>query len=287
MLLWKGSGGSSLRILGPPTLVALLLVASASAATAEILPWSDRPTFVNRVDYTLDISCSGTGLVCEALDAYTDTQLASVSGSGEVDLDLVAGTLQFLQDGTQDVGSGPQASYATLDVADLVFAEIPFVGAPATEGGVVFALANPIFDAGTPLSVGTHPISVLVSYAALADIVGPVDAYIPEIQQGPTDVLLSGELEVTALLPGGGIAYSLNDLTGTLQVSNPTTLLGEDVVVTVTADMTLNLSGNNFTPGFTPLPALGGWASAGLCGALAGLGAAMLRRRTAKTGGTR
>lgn len=275
---WKGS-----RLAPLPTLALLLLLfgANAPSAEAEVLPWSDRPTFLNRVDYTIDISCSGGGLVCAALDGYADTQFASVSGSGDLELDVAAGTLRFLQDGTQDLGSGPQPSYATLDVADLVFAEIPFVGAPETRDGIIFALTNPLFDAGTPLAVGRYPVSAVVSYGAFADIVGPVDAYLPEIRQGPSDVTLSGELEITALLPGGGIAYSLNDLTGTLQVSNPTTLLGEDVIVTVTADMSLNLSGNNFAPGFTPLPALGGWASAALGGLLASVGTAALRGRAA------
>lgn len=245
----------------------LLLASSGGPARADVAPWATLLNETNEVVYTLDISCTTGGLVCDALDAYSDVQVASVSGSGEVDIDRVAGTLQFLQDGTQDVGSGPQASHAQVDASDLTFAEIPFVGEPVTQDGVVFALSNPLFDAGGPLAPGTYPLSAVVSYSALADIIGPVDAWVPEIVVTPQNVTVEGNLVVLALLATNEIFYRFEDVTATMMVSNPTTLLGESVTVTVTADMTLNLAGNTFQ-GF-PVPALGGW---GVALAIAGLG---------------
>lgn len=250
---------------------------------ADVAPWSPNSAHPNEVVYTLDISCAGVGIVCDALDAYSDTQVAGFDGEGTIEVDFAAGTFHFLQDGSQDLndGVGPRPAYASLEVQDLTFAEIPFVGAPTTDAGVIFALTNPIFDTGgAPLTVGPHPVSAVVSYSAVADIVGPVDAYLPELALQPADVTLSGTLVVLALPPGGGIVYRIDDLTGSLQVSNPTTLLGEDVVVTVTTDLTLNLSGQSISPGgVSSLPALGGSGTAALVVGLAAIGAWQSRRR--------
>ena len=248
------------------------------------MPWATNPGLTNEVVYTLSIDCSGGGLVCDALDAYSDVQVALVDGAGDVDIDVSGGTLQFLQDGTQDVGSGPQPSYATVNAADLTFAEIPFVGEPMTEQGVVFALTNPIIaSAGGALTMGgSYPISVAVDYSAIADVVGPVDAWVPDIVVTPQSVTLTGTLKVVAIAPDDTIFYRIENLTGSLMVSNPTTLLGESVTVNVIADMTLNLQGNNLTqtvPG-GQVPGLGGWGLTLLAGALALAGARVSRARS-------
>lgn len=250
-------------------LLFFLLASAPESARADVAPWKTLEEEINEVVYTLDISCPSPGLVCNALDAYSDVQIATLSGSGEIDIDAAAGTLQFLQSGSQDVGAGPQPAYARVDATDLTFAEIPFVGAPVTQGGVVFAITDPLYTAGGSLAPGFYPVSATVSYSASADIVGPVDAWLPEILVTPQDISVEGTLRIIALLGTGEIYYRLQDLTGTMVVSNPTTLLGESVTLTVTADMTLNLTGNTFQG--IPSPALGDFGMAVL---IAGLGAA-------------
>lgn len=252
-----------------------LVVSTPLAALADVAPWAMLEQETNEVVYTLAISCTTGGLVCDALDAYSDVQVATLSGSGEVDIDSVAGTLQFLQNGIEDVGSGPQAAYADVAATDMTFAEIPFVGQPMTQDGVVFALSNPLFDAGGPLATGSYPVSALVSYSALADIIGPVDAWVPKIVVTPQDVTVNGTLRVLALLGNGEIFYRLEDLTATMVIANPTTLLGESVTVTVTADMTLNLVGNTLQG--VPAPGLGGWGLALLIAGLSAAGVARVR----------
>ena len=261
------------------TLISLslfLLVVTPGLGQADLAPWETLLAEPNEVVYTLDISCVGGGLVCGALDAYEDVQVATVSGSGEVDIDAAAGTLQFQQNGSQDVGAGLQSAYAQVDATDLTFAEIPFIGEPMTESGVVFALSNPLFSAGGAIAPGSYPLSAVVSYSALADIVGPVDAWVPEIVVTPQDVTVDGTLFVLALLPNGQIYYRLQDLTATMVVSNPTTLLGESVTVTVTAEMTLNLTGNTLEG--VPAPGLGGWGLAIVIAVVGAVGVAATRR---------
>jgi len=253
-----------------------LLVSASTPGEAQVRPWETLLDETNEVVYSLDISCVGGGLVCAALDAYEDVQVATLSGSGEIDIDTTAGTLQFQQNGSQDVGVGLQPAYTQVDASDLTFAEIPFVGEPTTENGVVFALSNPLFSVGSAITPGTYPVSAVVSYSALADIVGPVDAWVPEIVVTPQDVTVDGTLQVLALLPDGQIYYRLLDLTATMVVSNPTTLLGESVTVTVTAEMTLNLTGNTLEG--VPAPGLGGWGIAIVIAALGAGGVATARR---------
>ncbi|MEE2673365.1 MAG: hypothetical protein VX466_06205, partial [Myxococcota bacterium] len=91
------------QLLPLSSLSLLLLAATPAAVRADLAPWGMLESGPNEVVYTLDISCTGVGLVCGALDAYTDVQVATLSGSGEIDIDATAGTLQFVQDGTQDV----------------------------------------------------------------------------------------------------------------------------------------------------------------------------------------
>lgn len=257
----------------------LPMLSIGATASAGVTPWATQSALTNEIVYTLSIDCPTGGLVCDALDAYSDVQVATATGLGDLDLSLVAGTVQFLQDGIQDVGSGPQPSFATVDASDLTFAEIPFVGAPQTELGVTFALTNPVISAGGgPLTVGSYPISAVVDYSGYADIVGPVDAHAPEIVVTPQSVTLNGTLRILAII-GSGVAYRIEDMTASMMVSNPTTLLGEDVTVHVTADMTLNLGGNTISPGggISNLPTLGGWGMT-----LLAAGIAMAGRRLAQ-----
>jgi len=259
-----------------------LALTAPGAARADVVAWITNSSFTNEVVYTLSIDCVDPGLVCEALDAYSDVQVAELFGEGELDMDLGAGTFQFLQDGTQDVGSGPQPSFVTVEADDLSFAEIPFVGSPMTEQGVVFALSDPVVSAGGALAVGSYPISAVVDYSAIADIVGPVDAYVPEIVLDPQSITLNGTLAVLAISPGGGVFYQIQNLTGTLMVSNPTTLLGEDVTVHVTAEMTLNLQGSSISAGGpgSALPALGDLGVVLLASGIALAGARLARARS-------
>lgn len=265
------------------TLAAVLLfgLLVASPASSEIVPWASQGALTNEITYTLSIDCAGGGIVCNALNAYSDVQVATATGAADLDLDLVAGTLQFQQDSTQDVGAGPQAAFATVDASDMTFASIPFVGAPMTEQGLVFALTNPVISAGGPLSVGSFPITAVVDYSAIADIVGPVDAHVPDIVVTPQAVTLTGTLDILAITSGGGIFYQITDLSGGLMVSNPTTLLGETVTVNVTADMILNLGGNTISGGggSSTLPALGGWGVTLLVVGVGLAGARLSRRR--------
>jgi hypothetical protein len=260
----------------------LLGVSGAQSAHAAVVPWSTSSGVgPNQVVYTIDISCPTGGLVCDALDAYSDQQTAELTGNGFVEFDQPAGTLQFLTDGFVDLldGMGPRLTYTSAVAENLLFEAIPFVGAPETEGGAVFGLTNPVFDAGGPLSPGLYPISAVVSYTAIADIVGPVDAYLPELILTPSDVPLTGTLEVVAI-PPNLIFFVVRDLVGSMNVQNPTTLLGEDVVVSVTADMTLNLRGSLPGPPPSGLPALGTTGVGLLVAALAFAGARLGRSRS-------
>jgi hypothetical protein len=279
--LLKKKDSSWLRL---PLVLLSFACSIASTASADVLPWATNSGLTNEVVYTLSIDCVDPGLVCAALNGYSDVQVATVIGLGDIDMDLVGGTLQFLQDGTQDVGAGPQASYTTVNASDLTFAAIPFVGAPETEDGVVFALTNPIFSAGGPLLIGSYPVSANVDYSAIADIVGVVDAYVPDIVVTPQTVAVNGTLKIIAIGGGGGVFYRLEDLTATMNVAHPTTLLDEDVTVNVTADMTLNLEGNTISPGggTSVLPALGGWGVLLLAGGLALLGRRLTGARLAR-----
>lgn len=271
--------------MGSVRLAALISISSlgllvGSTATASDVPWSTSNAFgPNEVVYTIDLICTSGGLVCNALDAYVDQQTAALTGTGTIDLNLAAGTFQFQQDGVVDLmdGQGNRATYLEVAASDLSFAEIPFIGAPQTEGGMVFALTDPIFDAGEPVVIGQpYPVSALVSYSAIADIVGPVNAYLPELLLPPSDVMLSGTLELQVDTPQT-LIYTLSNMTASFTVQNPTTLLGEDVIVSVTADMTLNLEG---LYGSAPnaVPALGPAGIAALAAALVGLGGILIRR---------
>lgn len=272
--------GSLLWLMGP----------TVRSAEAVMAPWETAPQGPNQVVYTLDLICTTGGLVCDALDAYSDQQTAELVGAGELDVDVSGGTLRFLTDGFADLfdGVGPRPIYTKAAASDLIFEPIPFIGAPATESGVVFGLTAPLFEAGVPLSPGLYPISAVVSYSAIADIVGPVDAYLPALLLAPSDVTLSGTLEVVTLLQDG-LVYAIRDMTASINVQNPTTLLGENVTVSVTADLTMNLVGFvGGAPTTAAAPGLGGFGvgalvlALGLAGTLAsraGPGAAIIRSR--------
>lgn len=279
MRLWTAAAARAFQ--GATILSCVLAFALGPCdARAQVSPW-EAFGGTNEVVLTLDIDCAGGGLVCDVLDAYTDTQTATLTGEGEVRFDLAAGTFQFLQDGTVDLmdGMGLRPAYATLQASDVTFAEIPFVGAPETRDGSLFALSDAPIATGGPLTPGDHPFSAVVSYSSLADIVGPVDAYLPYLAVEPTDVALTGVLRVLSVSPAG-VSYQLRDVMGTLDAQNPTTLLGEDVVVSVSAQMTMNLVG--VVPVRIAVPALSASSLVLLVMGMAACGAIACRPRTAR-----
>ncbi len=259
-------------------LAAVMIAAVPRTAVADVFPWqTDVAVGPSDVEITLDLLCMGGGLVCDLLDSYADTQTAVLSGSGDIDIDDVADTIQFQQDSSQDLGMGPIPAYSTTTASDLTFAEIPFTGIPMTEAGVVFGTTNPpISVPGLDLTApGNYPFSGAVDYAMIADVVGDLDVQIPMLISTPSSVTLSGVLTV---LPNGSV--ELRDVIGTLNFQDTVALLGEIPTLVVDADLTLNVS-VELPPIIIPIPALsrGGLVMlAGLMIAVVGFSAAPGRR---------
>ena len=255
----------------------VVLALGASRVLADQGSWLVAPGVgPNEVTYTVDIVCTTGGLVCDALDGYQDAQTASLTGLGRLDLDPDAGTLQFLSDGSENLdGMGLVPVFTRVFQTDLDFAAIPFIGAPQVREGRVFATGNPVIALGGALSPGDHPFSVAIPYAALADVIGPVDAWLPTLEVAPGDVTLSGTLRVLGISPIGTVTYEIRDVSASLLVQNPAQLLGEDVVVEVTTELTMNLVGSTNT---ALVPALSPAGTLAVVALLAAAGVSLLRR---------
>lgn len=221
-------------------LAAALIALVPRAAVAEVFPWqTDSAVGSSDVSVTLDLVCIGGGLVCDLIDQYEDTQTASLSGVGEIDVDDVTNTIQFQQDSSQNLGLGLIPAYSTLLAGDLTFAEIPLTGVPMTESGVIFAITNPAVSVpGLDLTApGDYAFTGAIDYAMIADIVGDLDLLIPMLISTPDTVTLSGVLRVLAV---GDV--EIRNATGTLNFQETVSLLGEMPTLVVTAALTLNLS---------------------------------------------
>jgi hypothetical protein len=245
----------------------LALLTAPSLARALGGVWAtDGSVGVNQVDYRLQLTCPATSLVCSLVDGYDDTQTSTMSGSGTLSLEPVAGTFMVKTDSSQDVGSGLQPAHLTLSGADLTYANIPFAGVPELVNILVFALTNPAV-APTALDLGAtgdYPFSEMISYSGLAEVVGDLEFILPGIVVPPDDVLVSGVFRVLGDLDSdGAVDFEVRDVTGTFTLQSPATIGGESVTVDITADMTLNLRGDLRVSG-NVVPATGPWSLVGL-----------------------
>jgi hypothetical protein len=245
----------------------LALLTAPSLARALGGVWAtDGSVGVNQVDYRLQLTCPATSLVCSLVDGYDDTQTSTMSGSGTLSVEPVAGTFMVKTDSSQDVGSGLQPAHLTLSGADLTYANIPFAGVPELVNVLVFALTNPAV-APTALDLGAtgdYPFSEMISYSGLAEVVGDLEFILPGIVVPPDDVLVSGVFRVLGDLDSdGAVDFEVRDVTGTFTLQSPATIGGESVTVDITADMTLNLRGDLRVSG-NVVPATGPWSLVGL-----------------------
>jgi hypothetical protein len=241
------------------SLAGIALAGSASAATAT---WqTDAGVGPSEVVYTLQLTCSNPGFVCDLIDGYSDAATSTTTGLGTFDLDAALGELQFDPDSTQDVGSGLQPAYLTMTGTDVAFVNVPFAGVPQIEDLLVFALSSPIviatgFDLATP---GDYPFSQTFSYSGSGTVFGDLEFMLgPSIVVPPSVIGVSGTFRVLGDVDMDNFTeYELRDVTASFAFQNLTTISGEPVLVDVTADLTANLSGETAAPPPAPVPALG------------------------------
>ncbi len=240
---------------------AALAMVFAANARAETAPWATDPGVgPNQVVFTLDISCPAVSFVCAQIDGYSEQATSTATGAASFDLDDVTAEIQFETDSSQDVGSGPQPAYLTVSGSDVAFPNVAFAGVPEITDVLVFALTSPpIAVAGLALPTpGDHPFSETLSYSGTGTVFGDLEFILgPDIIVPPDDVVVTGIFRVLGDPDlDGFLEYELRDVTGSFSVQNPTTIGGEPVTVSVTADMTLNLSGEIPLAGGVVLPAL-------------------------------
>jgi hypothetical protein len=243
-------------------IVAAQVLLFASPSFAESLPWAtDVAVGPSQVVYTIDLSCPNVSFVCDQIDGYHEQDISIVTGAATFDFDNPADTIQFETDSSQDVGSGPQDAYLTMTGTDLVFPNIAFAGVPVIIDVVVFALTNPLISVPglEPLIPGDYPFSETIGYSGTGMVIGQLEFILgPDIVVPQDDIVVSGIFRVLGDPDFDGmIEYEIRDVTGTFAVQSAATMGGEPVTVDVTADMTLNLSGELQGPGGTVLPALG------------------------------
>ncbi len=268
-----------------PLLSPLLLLAAAWSlalpAAADIGTWQTDPSVgPSEVSYTLTFTCTGNAAICDPLNAYSDTQISTLGDGATLELDAVADTLQFDQDGTQDLGDGmgPIPTYLSLAGSDMTFAGLALFGVPEVTNPVVFSADQPLIPiAGLELlPPGTYAISTTMSWGGVADVVGNLALLIPEIVVTPSPVAVTGTLEILGDVDSdGAIEFEIQNLQATTQ-STDQYVEGTVVVdVHVTAALVANLSGELAAP--APVPLLGAAALAALCALLAAAGAHALR----------
>jgi hypothetical protein len=241
-------------------LCALLIGLSNSALAAPATWQTDAGVGPNEVVYTLELICPNPGFVCDLIDGYVDADTSTVTGAGSFQLDALLGELQFDQDSSQDVGSGPQPAYLTLAGSDVAFANVPFAGVPQIRDLLVFALSSPLipvvgFDLATP---GDYPFAQMLSYSGSGTVFGDLEFVLgPAIVVPPSNIAVNGTFRVLGDVDMDGFTeYELVDVTASFSFQNLTTIGGEVVVVDVTADLTVNLSGETQAPP-APVPVLG------------------------------
>ncbi|MEE3326690.1 MAG: hypothetical protein VX252_05120, partial [Myxococcota bacterium] len=182
----------------------------------------------------------------------------SLSGSGSLEIDDGAGTLQFITDGDVDLGFGLQPSYGSLAGEDLDFAYIPFAGVPEFVNLDLFATAAPLISPSgfSSFAVGDYPISETVPYAALADVIGDLEFNVPDLVVPEQDVVLTGFLRVLGDTNLDGFVEYQIDLATSLVLVQAAQIGGEPVQITVTTQLTTHFSG--LVAQGLPVPVLGG-----------------------------
>ena len=176
--------------------IGLLVPSGASAIQGT---WAtDSGVGPNALAITIEVECAAANFICDTVDGYTDVQTSSLSGSGILDVDADAGTIQFVTDGLVDLGFGPQQTFHALAGSDLEFGYLPFAGVPEFANLEVFATAGPeILPVGfTALAPGDYPLAATLPYAALVDVVGDLEFNVPDIVVPAQDVALTGILRV-------------------------------------------------------------------------------------------
>jgi hypothetical protein len=267
-------------------LVGFVALSTAGAAGAAPATWqTDGAVGVNQVSYTLTFTCAGPTSVCDPLNAYSDTQVSTLTGGAGLDLDADLDALQFDTDSLQDVGLGPAPAYLTLVGSDLIFAGLPLFGVPEVVAPEVFSTDNPVVAlTGLELPApGSYPFVTQMTWGGHGDVVGDLAAVIPEIQVNPALVPVSGTLVVLGDVDfDGQVEFEIRDLqadTTSVEQYVEGTLV---IDVHVSASLLANLSGEIEGDAPPPVPVLGGVA-AGLLGVLLGaFGMRSARRRSTR-----
>ena len=231
----------------------------------------------NQLSVTVQVSCPAITFVCSVVDGYADTQVSTLTGSGDLLADLEFDTLQFESDGLQDWGAGPLPVYNLLSGSAVTFANIPFAGVPEISSLIIFASSDPPIDVVglSSLIPGDYPFTSLVPYGSILDIVGDLELNVPDIVVLPQTVSLAGTLRLLGDSNFDGmLEYQLRNLSAVLSLQQPGNIGGEAVTLSVTSAMSINLSGEMEGP--PTIPVLGGLGSivlAASCGILGMLGA--------------
>ena len=239
---------------------------------------TDASVGVNQLETTVEVDCPAAGFICAQVDGYSDTQVSTLSGSGSLEIDGGAGTIQLLTDGDVDLGFGLQPSYGFLSGSDLAFDYIPFAGVPEFVSLSTFATAAPLISPSgfASLAVGNYPVSAIVPYAALADVVGDLEFNVPDLVVPEQDVTLTGVFRVAGDTDlDGFVEYEL-DLSTSLLLVQAAQIAGEPVQISVTAQLTTHLSG--VVAQALPVPLLGVAGLLLLVAVLSGVAAVSLRR---------
>ena len=254
----------------------------AGVAGADTGTWqTDAAVGPSEVSYTLTFTCTGAAVVCDPLNAYSDTQISALTGAATLDIDTALETIQFDQDSLQDVGAGPAPAFVTLDGSDLTFAGLALFGIPEVQAPVVFSTDNPpIAVTGLDLlAPGSYPISTTLTWGGLGDVVGDLALTIPEIQVTPAPTSVTGTLVVLGDVDMDGLSeYEIHDLTATT-TSVDQYVEGTLVVdVHVTAVLSANLSGEMQGTVAPPVP-LAGLPGVGLLACLLASSGVLWMRR--------
>jgi hypothetical protein len=259
--------------------VVVFLMMGTTVAQAVLGTWqTDAAVGVNQLEMTVEVDCPAAGFICDQVDGYSDMQVSALSGSGSLEVDGGAGTIQFLTDGDVNLGFGLQPSYGFLSGSDLAFDYIPFAGVPEFVNFTTFATASPLISPSgfSSLAVGNYPVSAVVPYAALADVVGDLEFNVPDLIVPEQDVTLTGVFRVAGDTDlDGFVEYEL-DLSTSLLSVQAAQIAGEPVQISVTAQLTTHLSG--VVPQALPVPLLGTIGILLLVAVLSGVAATSLRR---------
>ena len=255
-------------------LLAAILLGLGAAANSEAATgtWqTDAAVGTSEVAYTLTFTCTGAAAVCDPLNAYSDTQVSTLTGAATLGFDADADTIRFDEDSQQDVGLGPAPAFVTMAGSDLIFAGLALFGVPEVVDPMVFsiddpAIAVPGLDLSTP---GTHPFSTTMTWGGQGDVVGDLALLVPEIRVAPGPVSVTGTLVVLGDVDVDGmVEYEIQDLAAT---SSSTDQYVEGTIVVdvhVTAVLNANLSGEVPSGPAPPVPGLGLGGALALAGGL-------------------